>query len=243
MTTVRATTMIALVAALATATPVAAQRGKTTPQRGRGAARGTATGAASKAKLKTPAALKDIAPAEYRATFDTSAGPFVILVHRAWAPKGADRFYNLVKYGFFDDCRFFRVLRGFMVQFGINGDPAVAAPWMKADLPDDPAKESNKRGTITFATAGPNTRTTQVFINFKDNAFLDPQGFTPFGEVVSGMEAVDKINAEYGEQPNQGLVQQQGNAYLARAFPRLDYVKKATLEGTPPKPTVPAKSK
>jgi peptidyl-prolyl cis-trans isomerase A (cyclophilin A) len=244
MTTVRATTMIALVAALATATPVAAQRGKTTPQRGRGAARGTATGAASKAKLKTPAALKDIAPAEYRATFDTSAGPFVILVHRAWAPKGADRFYNLVKYGFFDDCRFFRVLRGFMVQFGINGDPAVAAPWMNANLADEPEKESNKRGTITFAKASqPNTRTTQVFINFKDNAFLDAQGFAPFGEVVSGMEAVDKINAEYGEQPNQGLLQQQGNAYLARAFPRLDYVKKATLEQVPPKPTVPAKSK
>jgi peptidyl-prolyl cis-trans isomerase A (cyclophilin A) len=248
----RSVTMFAIAVALATQTTslqaqtgtpaqrgMTAQRGKTPAPaaRGRGTARGTSTiSAAAKAKLKNPAALKDVAPAEYRAAFDTSAGPFVILVHRAWAAKAADRFYNLVKYGFFDDSRFFRVVPNFMVQFGLNGDPAVQGPWMNANITDEPAKQSNKRGLITFATAGPNTRTTQVFINFKDNGFLDAQGFTPFGEVVSGMDAVDKINAEYGEQPVQPLIQRQGNAYLTKAFPRLDYVKKATIQGTPSAP-------
>jgi peptidyl-prolyl cis-trans isomerase A (cyclophilin A) len=194
--------------------------------RGRGAA---ATSAAAKAKLKNPAALKDVAPAEYRAAFDTSAGPFVVLVHRSWAPKGADRFYNLVKYGFFDNCRFFRVLPNFMAQFGMNGDPAVQRPWENANLADDPVTQSNRRGTISFANAGPNTRSTQVFINFTDNSRLDRGGFAPFGEVVSGMEAVDKITAEYREQPDQDLIQRQGNAYLTKAFPRLDYVKTATI--------------
>jgi peptidyl-prolyl cis-trans isomerase A (cyclophilin A) len=204
--------------------------------RGRGAAgASTAATAAAKAKLKDPAALKDVAPAEYRASFDTSAGPFVILVHRSWAPKGADRFYNLVKYGFFDDCRFFRVLPGFMAQFGIHGDPAVAGPWERANITDDPPAQTNKRGTISFATAGPNTRTTQVFINFGNNGRLD-RGFAPFGEVVSGMEAVDKIAAMYGEEPDQGLIQRQGNAYLTKQFPKLDYVRKATIVRTPAKP-------
>ena len=227
MTSARSITMIALAASLAAqVTPLAAQRGTTTGQRGRGA---TATSAAARAKLRNPAALKDVAPSEYRAMFDTSAGPFVILVHRSWASKGADRFYNLVKYGFFDNARFFRVLPNFMVQFGINGDPVIQAPWRNATIPDEPVKQSNKRGTITFATAGPNSRTTQVFINFKDNAGLDSQGFTPFGEVVSGMDAVTKINAEYREQPEQPSIQRQGNAYLTKAFPRLDYVKKASI--------------
>ena len=205
--------------------------------RGRGAA-ATSPTPAMKAKLKNPAALKDVAPAEFRASFDTSVGPFVILVHRAWSPKGADRFYNLVKYGFFDACRFFRVLPNFMVQFGINGDPAVQGPWRDANITDDPPSQSNKRGTISFATAGPNSRTTQVFINFKDNAGLDSQGFTPFGEVVSGMEAVDKINSLYRERPDQGQIQQRGNAYLAQ-FPNLDYIRKATIVKTPT--TAPAK--
>jgi cyclophilin family peptidyl-prolyl cis-trans isomerase len=153
--------------------PAAGQPAKPPAGRGRGTA---ATSAAAKAKLKNPAALKDVAPAEYRAAFDTSAGPFVILVHRSWAPKGADRFYNLVKYGFFDNARFFRVLPNFMAQFGINGDPAVQRPWENANLTDDPATQSNRRGTITFANAGPNTRSTQVFINFRDNSFLDRGG-------------------------------------------------------------------
>ena len=243
MMSVRTITIITLAALLSTqAAAEAAQRGKpaTTPPKGRGTAttqrgRGTAEppvlSAAAKAKLKNPAALKDVAPAEYRATFDTSAGPFTILVHRAWAPNGADRFYNLVKYGFFNNTRFFRVVPNFMVQFGINGDPAIQDPWRNANIPDEPGRQSNKRGLITFATSGPNSRTTQVFINFKDNGFLDSQGFAPFGEVVSGMEIVDKINSEYGEKPDQGLIQRQGNVYLTKAFPKLDYVKKATIEG------------
>jgi peptidyl-prolyl cis-trans isomerase A (cyclophilin A) len=214
--------------------PAAKQPPKAPAGRGRGTATGTGLSAAAKAKLKNPAALKDVAPAEFRASFDTSAGPFVVLVHRSWAPKGADRFYNLVKYGFFDNARFFRVLPNFMVQFGINGDPAIQAPWRDANLVDDPVTQSNRRGTITFAKAAmPNSRTTQVFINFRNNAGLDGQGFAPFGEIESGMEAVDKINAEYRENPDQGRIQAQGNAYLMRAFPRLDYVKKATIVKAP----------
>lgn len=232
---VRSITIFAVAAMLgAQMALVAAQQKKpvkpATP-RGRGTAAATTLSPAAKAKLKNPAALKDVAPAEYRAAFDTSAGPFVVLVHRSWAPKGADRFYNLVKYGFFDNCRFFRVVPNFMVQFGMNGDPTIQAPWRNANLQDDPVTQSNKRAMVTFAkTAEPNTRSTQVFINFKDNSFLDKQGFAPFGEVVSGMEAVDKINAEYKEQPKQELIQRQGNAYLTKQFPRLDYVKKGTIQ-------------
>ena len=186
---------------------------------------------AGQASLKTPASLTEQAPATYKAAFDTSAGKFVITVHRAWAPNAADRFYNLVKNGFFDETRFFRVVPNFMVQFGISGDPAVASAWQNANLKDDPATgHSNKKGLVTFATRGPNTRTTQVFINFKDNGFLDAQGFTPFGEVTTGMDVVEKITDQYGEKPNQGLIQSQGNTYLKASFPKLDYVKKATIE-------------
>jgi len=188
---------------------------------------------AAKARLRTPARLNETAPATYNARFDTSVGPFVVQVHREWAPRGADRFYNLVKNGFFDGTRFFRVLPNFMVQFGINGDPSVQSAWRGANITDDPVKQSNRRGYITFATAGPGTRTTQVFINFKQNAGLDGQGFAPFGEVTAGMEVVDKINAEYKEMPDQGRIQTQGNGYLTRAFPRLDYIKKATIEAQP----------
>jgi len=182
------------------------------------------------AVLKNPSALKDKAPETFKADFELSNGKhFVVEVHRAWAPNGADRFYNMVKNGFFDDCRFFRVVPDFMVQFGIHGDPAVSAPWRAARIPDDPVKESNKRGYVTFATAGPNTRTTQVFINFKDNSFLDGQGFSPFGRITTGMDVVDKIYSVDREQPDQGQIQAQGNAYLEKAFPKLDYVKKATI--------------
>ena len=186
-------------------------------------------------KLANPAALKEQAPATYKAKFDTSKGTFVIQVTRAWAPQGADRFYNLVKNGFYDDVRFFRVISGFMVQFGINGNPALMAHWREAQIKDDPVRQSNKRGMITFATAGPNTRTTQVFINFADNSSLDGQGFAPFGQVVSGMKVVDALNAEYGEGaprgrgPDQGRLQREGNAYLAKSYSRMDYVKKATI--------------
>jgi peptidyl-prolyl cis-trans isomerase A (cyclophilin A) len=182
------------------------------------------------AKLREPSKLTAKAPETYKAKFDTSAGTFVIEVHRAWAPKGADRFYNLVKNGFYDGCRFFRVVPGFMVQFGINGNPAIQSNWRNANITDDPVKESNKRGYVTFATGGPNTRTTQVFINFQNNAGLDRQGFAPFGEVTTGMDVVDKINAQYREQPNQAQIQSQGNAYLNKSFPKLDYVKTATIE-------------
>jgi peptidyl-prolyl cis-trans isomerase A (cyclophilin A) len=186
--------------------------------------------------LSDPASLNEKAPAVYKAKFDTSKGPFVVEVHRDWAPNGADRFYNLMKNGFYKDTRFFRVISGFMVQFGINGDPNIAAAWRDANIKDDPVKQSNRRGMMTFATAGPNTRTTQVFINFGNNDFLDNQGFSPFGKVVSGMEVVDSLYGGYGEGapggkgPDQGLAQQQGNAYLQQAFPKLDYVKQATIE-------------
>ena len=186
--------------------------------------------------LSNPAALTEQAPASYKVKFDTTKGAFVIQVNRAWAPNGADRFYNLVKNGFYDNVRFFRVISGFMVQFGINGDPNLSARWREASIKDDPVTQHNTRGMITFATAGPNTRTTQVFINFADNSNLDGMGFAPFGRVVSGMNVVDAINAEYGEGaprgrgPDQGRLQTQGNAYLAREFSRMDYVKKATIE-------------
>ena len=188
------------------------------------------------AGLANPASLRETAPAAYKARFDTSKGVFVIEVQRAWAPNGADRFYNLVKNGFYDNVRFFRVISGFMVQFGISGDPKISAPWRDARIADDPVKQSNKRGFITYAMAGPNTRTSQVFINFGDNASLDSQGFSPFGRVVTGMNVVDALNAEYGEGaprgrgPDQGRVQMEGNAYLTRDFGKLDFVKKATID-------------
>jgi peptidyl-prolyl cis-trans isomerase A (cyclophilin A) len=184
------------------------------------------------ARLRNPAALTEKAPATYKVKFDTSAGAFVVQVHRDWAPLGADRFYNLVKAGFFDDVRFFRVIPNFMVQFGINGTPSVSTIWSRAQIKDDPVKQSNKRGYITFATAGPNTRTTQVFINYQDNDNLDKQGFAPFGEVTQGMNVVDKLNSQYEGKPQEQFVkiQTEGNAFLNKQFPKLDYVKTATIE-------------
>ena len=193
-------------------------------------------GVAHAGNLSDPASLNEQAPAVYKAKFITSKGAFVIEVHRDWAPNGADRVYNLVKNGYFNDVRFFRVLDGFMAQFGINGEPSVSAVWRDANIPDDPVKQSNTRGTVTFATAGPGTRTTQVFVNFGENAGLDRQGFSPFGKVVSGMDVVDSLFSGYGEGapsghgPNQGIVQSLGNAYLEKAFPKLDYIEKATIE-------------
>ncbi|MEQ1833312.1 MAG: peptidylprolyl isomerase [Candidatus Eisenbacteria bacterium] len=194
------------------------------------------TAQAPSSKLRNPLALVEEAPATYKVNLDTSKGPVVIEVTREWAPRGADRFYNLVKNGFYNDVRFFRVIPNFMAQFGIHGDPAVAAAWRMARINDDPVKQSNKRGFVVFATAGPNTRTTQLFINFKDNsASLDNQGFAPFGRVISGMETVDKIYDGYGEGaprgkgPDQGRAQAEGNAYLSKEFPRLDFIKSATI--------------
>ena len=167
--------------------------------------------------------------------FNTTKGKFTIEVTRSLAPNGADRFYNLVRSGYFKDVAFFRVIPGFMCQFGIHGDPNVSAKWREAAIPDDPVKGSNTRGTITFATAGPNTRTTQLFINFGDNVNLDGMGFSPFGKVIAGMGVVDKINGEYGDGPpggngpDQGRIQTEGNAYLKKDFPNLDYIKSATI--------------
>jgi peptidyl-prolyl cis-trans isomerase A (cyclophilin A) len=195
--------------------------------------------AAPNPKLMNASSLNAKAPESYKVKLQTSKGDVVIEVTRAWAPNGADRFYNLVKNGFFDGCRFFRVISDFMVQFGINGDPAVNQVWREARIPDDPVQESNKRGYVTFATAGPNTRTTQIFINFNDrNAGLDAQGFAPFGKVVEGMEVVDKLFSGYGEGapqgqgPEQGRAQNEGNAYLTKDFPNLDYIKTATVMST-----------
>lgn len=191
----------------------------------------SAAPAASANPLLNPMAMTETAPATYRAKFETSKGDFTVEVTRAWAPLGADRFYNLVKNGFYDDARFFRVIQGFMAQFGINGDPQVSARWRAVRIQDDPVKQSNTRGMVTFAMGGANTRTTQLFISFGDNSRLDAQGFAPFGRVAQGMDVVDKINSEYGDTPsqNQGQIQQQGNAYLNAQFPRLDYIRKATV--------------
>jgi cyclophilin family peptidyl-prolyl cis-trans isomerase len=182
-----------------------------------------------------PAKLTEQAPETFKAQFDTTKGKFTVEVTRSLSPNGADRFYNLVRSGFFKDIAFFRVIPGFMCQFGIHGDPNVSAKWHEATIADDPVKGSNTRGTITFATAGPNTRTTQLFINFGDNSGLDTQGFSPFGKVIEGMDVVDKINGEYGEGapngrgPDQGRIQLEGNAYLKKDFPNLDYIRSATI--------------
>ena len=167
----------------------------------------------------------------FQVVMETSQGKVVIEVIPEWAPLGAARFRELVEDGFFDGCRFFRVVPNFVVQFGINGDPAVHSKWDKK-ISDDPVTQSNKRGTLTFATSGPNTRTSQLFISLKDNARLDGMGFSPFARIVSGMEAVDKITSEYGERPQQPLIEQQGNVYLEKEFPNMDYVKTAKVEGT-----------
>lgn len=179
--------------------------------------------------LLHPDTLHAKAPDVYDVKFDTTRGDFVVQVTRAWAPIGADRFYNLVKHGYFTGAAFFRVVPGFIVQFGLSADPAVNRVWRSANIKDDPVTQSNKRGTLTFATAGPNTRTTQLFINFADNAGLDRQGFAPFGLVTSGMDVVDKIYSGYGERPDQGAITTQGAAYLEKNFPKLDTIKSATI--------------
>jgi len=181
---------------------------------------------------QAPASFQVHAPATFDVTFDTTKGPVVVEVHRDWAPIGADHFYELVKAGYFDGCRFFRVVPHFIVQFGIAGDPAATRKWKDANLKDDPVVRHNTRGTLVYAqTSEPNTRTTQLFISLVDNTqSLDPQGFAPFGNVVSGMEAVDSIYSGYGEAPQQPLIENQGNAYLQPQFPKLDYIRKATIQ-------------
>lgn len=186
--------------------------------------------------LLDPSLATDTAPDEFQVRFETTKGDFVVQVHRDWAPRGADRFYNLVKIGYFQDVAFFRTVKGFVTQFGLHGDPQIGAQWSNARFPDDPVKASNRRGTITFATAGRNTRSVQFFINYSDrNAQLDSSGFSPFGEVISGMEVVDSLYADYGDGPpngtgpDQGQIQFKGNTYLKENYPNLDYIKKAVL--------------
>ncbi len=179
--------------------------------------------------LLTPASLTAKAPAVFKAKFSTTAGDFVVEVHREWAPLGADRFYNLVRYGYFNNAAFFRVVPGFVVQFGLSADPAVNKAWHDAIIHDDPVVQSNKRGSLVFATAGPNTRTTQLFINYADNTRLDGMGFAPFGTVVEGIDVVDKIYPGYRESPRQDLITDQGDAYLKANFPLIDKIKLARI--------------
>jgi peptidyl-prolyl cis-trans isomerase A (cyclophilin A) len=177
--------------------------------------------------------LTDTAPDVFRARLATSIGAFVIEVHRAWAPRAADRFYNLVKNGFYDDSRFFRVLDGFMAQFGVNGDPEIQSAWRTASLEDEPVQQSNLRGFVTFTReSGPNSRYTMVFINYKDNSYLDADGFAPFGQVVAGMDVVDRLYSGYGRTniPDQRRIVREGNAYLQQQYPKLDFIRTATIE-------------
>jgi peptidyl-prolyl cis-trans isomerase A (cyclophilin A) len=168
-------------------------------------------------------------PVTYKAKFETTAGDFVIAVHRDWAPLGADRFAELVNSHFLDGGGFFRVVPGFVVQFGLSPDPKMNAQWEDKRIADDPVRMSNTRGRVTFATSGPNSRTTQLFINYADNSRLDGAGFAPFGEVVEGMDVVDKINPQYGEAPEQSEITEKGNAYLKKEFPKLDFIKKVSI--------------
>jgi peptidyl-prolyl cis-trans isomerase A (cyclophilin A) len=220
---------------------VALAQTKTAPP----ATKGGAPTAAKKASpaapnLLQPNTLRAKAPETYRVKFTTTKGDVIIQVNRGWAPLGADRFYNLVRAGFYTDAAFFRVLPRFVAQFGIPARPDVATAWQNAKILDDRVLQSNKRGTLTFATAGPNTRTTQIFINYSDNAALDGQGFAPFGQVVEGMENVDKFFSGYGEAPDQGRITAQGKAYLDRNFPNLDRILKAEILPADAPPAAPA---
>jgi peptidyl-prolyl cis-trans isomerase A (cyclophilin A) len=196
-----------------------------------------AKAAAPARNLLDPSTLKATAPQVYKVKFSTTQGDVLIQVTRAWAPIGADRFYNLVRAKFYDGCAFFRVKAGFMAQFGISPDPKVTAALNGQNLRDDPVKGSNKRGFLTFATAGPNTRTTQLFISTGDNSFLDPQGFSPFGEVIEGMEVVDKFYDGYGLSPDSGSIQQLGRPWVVKNMPKVDSIKTAVIVPlTPPAP-------
>jgi peptidyl-prolyl cis-trans isomerase A (cyclophilin A) len=179
--------------------------------------------------------MKRTAPAVFKVKFQTSRGDFIVEAQREWAPLGVDRFFNLVQNGFYDDTCFFRVISGFMAQFGLHSDPKVSAAWRQQRLQDDPVKQSNKRSYISYAMAGANTRTTQLFINYADNARLDQMGFAPIGRVVEGMDVVDRLYAGYGEGapqgkgPSQGRIQTEGSDYLRKNFPQLDCITRARL--------------
>jgi peptidyl-prolyl cis-trans isomerase A (cyclophilin A) len=187
--------------------------------------------AASGPSLLHPASLHAKAPAVFRAEFTTTKGPFVVTVHRKWAPRGADRFYNLVLAGFYDQQRLFRVVPGFVVQWGISGTPKIAKAWQNANIQDDRVRHTNARGTIDFADAGPNTRSTQVFVNLGANTQLDADGFAPFGVVTSGFATLEHLYHGYGERPtaDQGQMTQQGEAFFRKHFPKLDRILKARV--------------
>jgi len=199
----------------------------------------TATKTTAKAKatgpnLLNPATLNAKAPAVFLAKLNTTKGPVVIRVTKLWAPNGAERFYNLIRAGFYNDAAFFRVIPGFMAQFGISARPEVSRVWAERGMFDDPVKESNRRGMVTYAKSSlPNSRSTQLFINYGNNSQLDADKFAPFGEVIEGMEFVDQIYSGYGEQPDQTLITNQGKAYLDRQFPRLDRIITAVIEPMP----------
>ena len=184
-----------------------------------------ATAAPAEDTSKWPATAPDV----FKVKFECSNGDFVLEIHKDWAPIGVERFYEVCKEGVYNDARFFRVVPGFVVQWGIPGDPNIGAQWREANIKDDKVIKSNEPGTIVFATSGPNSRTTQLFINYGNNARLDGMGFAPFGKVVEGMDVVKAIYAQYGEEPNQGLIQSKGNAYLKSAFPKMDYIKTVRL--------------
>lgn len=229
---------ISLLALASIAAPLCAQQ----PAASKTGAPKTATSSATAAKksvapasapishaLMNPALLKAKAPAVFKARFITTKGPFVVEVHRDWSPLGADRFYNLVKNGFFNNGHFFRVVPGFVVQFGLSPSPAVNKVWQDAKIQDDPVTQSNHKGTVTFATSGPNTRTTQLFVNLGENVRLDGMGFSPFGTVIEGMDVVEKLYADYGQTPDQGRIQAEGKPYLDKEFPLLDSIKLARI--------------
>jgi peptidyl-prolyl cis-trans isomerase A (cyclophilin A) len=201
-----------------------------------------ATGANREVLLDPQSAeMNKQAPDQFKAEFATTKGTFIVQIRRDWAPLGADRFYNLVRNGFYNDAALFRVLPGFVVQFGIHGDPEIAAKWaghpqinpnyLAVQLKDEPVKETNRRGTLSYAKGGPNSRTTQVFVNLADNARLDKMGFSPFGEVIEGIEVVESFHSEYGDQASQkqGEITQLGNEYLREHYPKLDYIETARL--------------
>ena len=187
------------------------------------------------AKLLNPVDLNETAPDTYQTEFITTKGRFVIQVTRAWAPNAADRFYNLVKNGYYDNCRFFRVLPGYAVQWGIHGDPKINAVLSKATILDDPVKQSNRKGYVSFVYTGPNSRTAQLFINLRDNVSLDAQGYAPFGMLIKGTNIPNEFFAGYldappmGQGPDQDRIHFEGNAYLSKFFPKLDYIKSAVI--------------
>jgi peptidyl-prolyl cis-trans isomerase A (cyclophilin A) len=189
------------------------------------------------AKLTNPTALKEKAPEKFSAKFETTQGTVVIEFTRSWSPNGADRIYNMVKNGFFDGVKFFRVVPGFVVQFGIHGDPSISTKWLDSNIPDDKVVASNKKGYVTFAkSSAPNSRSTQLFINLEDNVRLDGMGFSPVGVVVKGMDVVEKFYGGYGEQVTglQGEIAANGNKFLEQNFPKLDGIRKCVLTGAAP---------